>query len=515
MKLLPISRQDFATLRLDNCVYVDKTEHIHRMLSTGKAYFLSRPRRFGKSVTVSTIKAIYEGQKALFEGLWIENNWDWSRRNPVIHLAFNSLDYKNFGLDKMLDWAVDEAAKEHGITLSAEGHTLRFDELVKKLAKEKGRVVILIDEYDKPIIDYLEKPVRKKAEENRAILRNFYGPFKSLDPYIEFLFLTGVSKFSQVSIFSHLNHLQDITMDRRYLSLVGYTHEELINYFDDYLKAFLLENPEWNLNELLVEIQEWYNGYSWNGKLKVYNPYSILLFLSSGQFQNHWFSTGTPTFLVDLIKEQQVFNFNQLKVSSQLIESYDIENLDVRTLFFQTGYLTIKEAEPKYNVYLLDYPNREVEEAMSHHIIGALKHQSPLDSLPPVLDIKDAFSQNDVEKVVKVINAMLKDVPPHLIQHKTEHFYHALVHLHFRALGMYMDSEVYTSDGRMDAVVKTASHIYIVEFKLNKSAKIALEQIKNKDYPAKYLTDGRKVIGVGINFKSSKKAIDDWGIEEF
>jgi Predicted AAA-ATPase/PD-(D/E)XK nuclease superfamily len=515
MKLLPIGRQDFATLRLDNCVYVDKTEHIHRMLSTGKAYFLSRPRRFGKSVTVSTIKAIYDGQKALFEGLWIEKNWDWSRRNPVIHLAFNSLDYKNFGLDKMLDWAVDEAAKEHGITLNAEGHTLRFDELVKKLAKEKGRVVILIDEYDKPIIDYLEKPVRKQAEENRAILRNFYGPFKSLDPYIEFLFLTGVSKFSQVSIFSHLNHLQDITMDSRFLSLVGYTQTELITYFDDYLKAFLVENTDWTKERLLSKVQEWYNGYSWDGETKVYNPYSILLFLSAKKFQSFWFETGTPTFLVDLIKEQQVFNFNQLKVNAQLINSYDIENLDVRTLFFQTGYLTIKEADSEYNLYVLDYPNREVEEAMSNYIIGALKNQSPLDSLPPVLDIKSAFLQNDVERAVRVINAMLKDVPAQLIKKKTEHFYHALVHLHFRALGLYMDSEVYTSDGRMDAVVKTSSHIYIVEFKLNKSAKIALEQIKSKDYPAKYLSDGRQVIGVGINFNSSKKAIDDWAIEAF
>jgi hypothetical protein len=515
MKLLPIGRQDFATLRLDDCVYVDKTEHIHRMLSTGKAYFLSRPRRFGKSVTVSTIKAIYEGQKALFEGLWIEKNWDWSRRNPVIHLSFAIMGYKEYGLEKAIEIEMKAQAKKHQVTLEADSYVYMFQELVEKLAAEKGKVVILIDEYDKPIIDYLEKPQRSKAEENRAILRNFYRFLKDLDAKIEFLFLTGVSKFSQVSIFSHLNHLQDITMDSRFLSLVGYTQTELITYFDDYLQAFLVENTDWTKERLLAKIQQWYNGYSWDGKLRVYNPYSILLFLSSRQFQEYWFSTGTPTFLVDLIKEQQVFNFNQLKVNAQLIKSYDIENLDVRTLFFQTGYLTIKEADPEYNLYVLDYPNREVEEAMSNYIIGALKNQSPLDSLPPVLDIKAAFLENDLEKAVRVINAMLKDVPAQLIKKKTEHFYHALVHLHFRALGLYMDSEVYTSDGRMDAVVKTSSHIYIVEFKLNKSAKTALEQIKNKDYPTKYLSDGRQVIDVGINFNAGKKAIDDWAVEAF
>jgi hypothetical protein len=515
MKLLPISRQDFATLRLDNCIYVDKTEHIHRMLSMGKAYFLSRPRRFGKSVTVSTIKAIYEGQKVLFEGLWIENNWDWSRRNPVIHLSFAVMGYKEYGLEKAIEIEMKAQAKKHQVTLESDSYVYMFQELVEKLAAEKGKVVILIDEYDKPIIDYLENPLRLKAEENRNILRNFYRFLKDLDAKIEFLFLTGVSKFSQVSIFSHLNHLQDITMNDEYVALVGYTQEELVAYFDEYLQLVLLKQKNLNYEALLDKIRIWYNGYSWDGETRVYNPYSILLFLADKNFQSFWFETGTPTFLVDLIKEQQVFNFNQLKVSAQLIKSYDIETLDVRTLFFQTGYLTIKERDRENNIYTLDYPNREVEESMTTHIIGALKHKSPLDSLPPVLDIKDAFLQNDVEKVVRVINALLKDVPSQLIRKKTEHFYHALVHLHFRAMGMYMDSEVNTSDGRMDAVVKTSTYIYIVEFKLNKSAKIALEQIKNKDYPAKYLTDGRKVIGVGINFNSSKKAIDDWGIEEF
>jgi hypothetical protein len=515
MKLLPIGRQDFATLRLDDCVYVDKTEYIHRMLSTGKAYFLSRPRRFGKSVTVSTIKAIYEGQKALFEGLWIEKNWDWSRRNPVIHLSFAIMGYKEYGLEKAIEIEMKAQAKQHQVTLESDSYVYMFQELVEKLAAEKGKVVILIDEYDKPIIDYLEKPQRPKAEENRAILRNFYRFLKDLDAKIEFLFLTGVSKFSQVSIFSHLNHLQDITMDDEYATLVGYTQEELLIYFEAYLQASLSRHKTLTYDELLDKIRVWYNGYSWDGETKVYNPYSILLFLSSKQFKNHWFTTGTPTFLMDLIKEQQVFNFNQLKVSSQLIDSYDIENIDVRTLFFQTGYLTIKEVDQEYNLFTLDYPNREVEEAMSTHIIGALKNQSPLDSLPPVLDIKAAFLENDVEKAVRVINAMLKDVPAQLIRKKTEHFYHALVHLHFRALGLYMDSEVYTSDGRMDAVVKTSSHIYIVEFKLNKSAKTALEQIKNKDYPAKYLSDGRQVIGVGINFNAAKKGIDDWAVEAF
>jgi hypothetical protein len=281
------------------------------------------------------------------------------------------------------------------------------------------------------------------------------------------------------------------------------------------LKTVLQKFPKFTMEDLLSKIREWYNGYSWDGEMRVYNPYSILLFLDKEKFENHWFKTGTPRFLLDLLKDQKMFNFNNLRVSGELIESYEIEHIDVRTLFFQTGYLTIKEVDNEFDLYVLDYPNREVEQAMTTQILAVLKGGSPFDSLPPVLNIREAFLKNDVPKVIQIINAMLKDVPALIIDKKDEHFYHALVHLHFKFLGIYMDSEVHTSDGRMDAVVKTPSHIYILEFKIDQTAQTALEQIKNKDYAAKYTTDTRQKVGIGINFNTEKKAIDDWVMLDF
>jgi hypothetical protein len=515
MKQLPIGRQDFATLRKDNCLYVDKTKPIHQLLTTGKTYFLSRPRRFGKSMTISTIKAIYEGKQDLFEGLWIADKWDWSRRNPIIHLSFAVMGYKELGLEEALKIALEEQAKYHQIMLEADGYVYKFKELIEKLGATKGRVAILIDEYDKPIIDNLETMNRPQAEENRSILRDFYRVVKDLDPYIELLFITGVSKFSQVGIFSHLNHLDDITLDDKFSTLVGYTPEELLLYFEEYIENVLESDPEWTRETLLEAIREWYNGYSWDGKTRVYNPFSILNFFSKGKFQDYWFKSGTPRFLIDILKEGRFFNLNDIKATAPMFESYEIEHLEARAILFQTGYLTIKNYDKRRNLYTLDYPNREVEESMHNHLIAALRGIYPADSRAPVMAIEDAFLVNDVEKVVRTINAMLKDVPALLIDKKDEHFYHTLVHLHFRFLGIYMDSEVHTSDGRMDAVVKTPNHIYILEFKIDQTAQIALDQIKNKDYPAKYATDPRQTVGIGINFNTEKKSVDDWKVKQF
>jgi PD-(D/E)XK nuclease superfamily len=262
-------------------------------------------------------------------------------------------------------------------------------------------------------------------------------------------------------------------------------------------------------------IRKWYNGYSWDGVNTVYNPYSILNFLQQRSFEGHWFRTGTPTFLLKMIREQQSFLFNNLKVSNELIDSYDLENLNLRTILFQTGYLTIKHIDRLNGIYTLDYPNREVEQAMSSYILAELLHADKTSTAIPVFNIKEAFLNNDVEKVIKIINSILKDVPSMLIKGKKEHFYHALVHLHFRYLGLLMDSEVNTSDGRMDTVVKTNTHIYILEFKLNLSADIALQQIKDKDYAAKYVVENKEIQLIGISFNSRKKAIGSWIMEKY
>jgi Predicted AAA-ATPase len=321
-KLLPISIQTFSKLREENCVYVDKTELIYKLTQGGgNTYFLSRPRRFGKSMTLSTLKSIYQGEKHLFaardsteQDLWIYDKWDWTRRNPVIHIPFNDFNYRDNSLTDALSWAIQAQAKQHDITLEAQDYARQFEELIQKLAKAKGKVVILIDEYDKPIIDYLETPNHAVAKKHRDILRQFYACLKSNDYNIELFFMTGVSKFSQTGIFSHLNHLKDITMDKEFTTLVGYTQEELVGNFDEYIvKA--AEEIEMEKEELLSLIKIWYNGYSWDAKTSVYNPYSVLLFFQKNSFESHWYRTGSPKFLIDIIRQTGIFDFNKLKVN--------------------------------------------------------------------------------------------------------------------------------------------------------------------------------------------------------
>jgi hypothetical protein len=510
MKKLPIGIQTFSKIRAEGYLYVDKTEQIHRLVTSGAYYFLSRPRRFGKSLTLSTIRELFEGNRALFSGLWIEDQWDWSRTRPVVHIQFNSIGYFSNGLEYAINSALSKEALRHGVVLTESSYDQRFFELLEKLSAQKGKVVLLIDEYDKPLIDYLEKEQLPTAFEHQRILKNFYSILKSADPYLEFLLITGVSKFSKVSVFSDLNNLNDITLNPHYATLVGYTQAELEENFDAWITHTLQGMPGVSHADLLAKIKEWYNGYTWNGRDFVYNPFSVLNFFSSGVFQDYWFKTGTPSFLIHKIKAAGYFNLNQLKVSEQLFESYTLDNLEIRSLLFQTGYLTIKSIDWQVGLFELDYPNREVEQAMTSHLIGALLDQPAVDSLQPVLQLREAFQHNELARVMEIINSMLKDVPSHLLDDKGEHFYHALVHLHFRYLGLFMDSEVHTADGRMDAVVRTPAQIYLLEFKIDQPAEKALAQIRDKGYADKFRLENKPIIGVGICFDSQKKAVRDW-----
>jgi hypothetical protein len=521
-KLLPIGIQSFSELRERNCIYVDKTELIHKLMTGGKTYFLSRPRRFGKSMTLSTLKAIYQGRKELFSGLWIEDKWDWSRRNPVIHIPFSSLGYDGLGLERALLEHLNDVAGSYDITLQQPIPSKAFDELIKKLTAKYGKVVILIDEYDKPIIDFLEeikvssdsadKGKYAQAHENRAILRKFYACIKDNDDNIALFFMTGVSKFSQTGIFSHLNHLNDITLDEAFITLVGYTQEELVAYFDEYLANTTQKMQYTNQEELLQDIKKWYNGYSWDGVASVYNPYSVLLFLQKNSFASHWFGTGSPKFLIDLIKQRGLFDFNQLQVSSEIIDSYEIENLDIRTLLFQTGYLTVKSRNIRNGMYVLDYPNQEVEQAMSRQILALMTGKQHIDT--PLYNLQDTFLKDNRPRIVEILNSMLRDIPYQLLQYDLEAFFHALVHILFRYMGFHLESEVNTSNGRMDAVVTTDTHIYIFEFKIKKTAQEAFEQIITKQYADKYRMFNKTIVGIGINFDTANKCIDDSKIEE-
>ena len=410
-KKLPIGLQDFRILRTDNNVYVDKTEHIYRLLTQGSHYFLSRPRRFGKSLLLSTLKAIFQGEKDLFEGLWIENRWDWSQTSPVIHLSFGTAAYKEIGLLKYINSLIDTQADEHGIALSREGFVLRFQELLKKLMAQKGKVVVLIDEYDKPIIDYLEYEKLPQAKENQAVMKSFYSVLKDAGPYLKFVFITGVSKFSQVSIFSDLNHLDDLTLHPSYATLTGYTQEELEFCFDDYLQVSS-ESLKMSRADLRERMREWYNGFSWDGINKVYNPFGTLKFLAQHNFRNFWAETGTPTFLLEEMKKHQKFDFENTVTSSDLLSKYDLDNLDLTALLFQTGYLTIKDYDYFNDAIRLDYPNREVRTSFYGFLLNGLM---PRRTLAPaaitITDLQKVFLSNQLDKVKHIIGTLFSDLP--------------------------------------------------------------------------------------------------------
>ncbi len=502
---LPIGIQSFKKLREENLLYVDKTKVIHRLTEYGNYFFLSRPRRFGKSLTLSTLKELFQGQKKLFDDLWIQDHWDWTQQYPVIHIGFSSIGYKTMGLEAALNKMLDEQAENHGLQLTVKDYDQKFKELIQELSKE-NKVVLLIDEYDKPIIDYLDNI--PQAKEHQQVLKSFYSIIKDSDPYIRFLMITGVSKFSKVSIFSELNNLTDLTIHPKFTTLVGYTQEELEHYFDEgfeELAGVLAPTKE----DLLQLVKDWYNGYSWDGKNFVYNPFSILSFFGAGQFQNFWFTTGTPTFLIKLLKGRQVINLEQIEVDQSAFESYDIENLDTFPLLFQTGYSTIK-SEEEFGIYVLAYPNKEVKESMLRHLIGAFRSDSPSQTTPIVIKLRKAFLDNDIEKIISIINSLFKSIPSHIFIKEKEAYYHSVVFLVFQYLGQFINAEVNTSDGRIDAVVQTDTHLYVLEFKLDESAQAAMQQIQQKGYGDKYRHLEKKIVSLGINFSSVSKSVSDW-----
>ena len=505
---LPIGIQSFEKLREDHLLYVDKTAVIHRLIEAGNYFFLSRPRRFGKSLTLSTIKALFQGEKALFEGLWIADQWNWEEQHPVIHFSFSSIGYKELGLEKAIEIRLKEIASDFELELTKTGLSQQFGELIRMLS-ERNKVVLLIDEYDKPIIDYLDDIPQAKT--HQKILKSFYSIIKDSDPYIRFLLITGVSKFSKVSIFSELNNLEDITIDRRFNTLVGITQQEVEGYFEAHL-ADCQQYLEMSRDELLSTIQEWYNGYSWDGKVFVYNPFSLLNFFHKSAFHNFWFSTGTPTFLINELKKRNFYDIGASEVGQTAFDSFDMENIDMYSLLFQTGYLTIKTTKP-FGLYLLDYPNREVKDSMLQYLVAGFSHGSYSQTTPVVLQLRQAFLDNNYAELISIINSLFKSIPSHIFIKEKEAYYHSIVFLVFQYLGLFIDAEVHTSDGRIDAVVQTASHIYILEFKLDESTKAALRQIHEKNYPAKFAIQHKKIICIGINFSSQTKSVDDWLVE--
>ena len=505
---LPIGLQDFRGLRQDGYLYVDKTRHIHRLITEGKYYFLSRPRRFGKSLLLSAIKEVFLCSRWLFEGLWIEEEWDWSQRFPVVHVSFSLLDYQGRGLEQALLDMLADIAGQYGIRLEGDTIKSRFHQLLVDLHAQHGPVVLLIDEYDKPLIDYLDKESLPTALAHQKLLKSFYSVLKDSDAHLRLLFITGVSKFSRVGVFSDLNNLRDITFSPVYNTITGITQDELEAYFGQEMDA-IAEAQAHLPATLRAAIKTWYNGYSWDGLAFVYNPFSLLSYFADRQFQNFWFTTGTPTFLIKLLKERDFVQLENLVVDASVFESYTLENLEARSLLFQTGYLTIKSVD-EFQIFTLGYPNKEVEESMLRHLFGSYRHEEPATSGPTAVQLRHAFYANDIERVMVTLNSVFQSVPHQIFISGREAYFHSLVYLTFKMLGMYAQSEVNTASGRVDCVVQTPTHVYLLEFKLDHPAAEGLQQIVDKDYAAPYRALGKKVTGVGVRFGSAEKQVVEW-----
>ena len=512
MKKLTSSVYTFEKLITSDCLYIDKTEYIWQLLEQPYGtFFLARPRRFGKSLTLSTLKAVFQGKKDLFKGLALESKpYDW-KEYPVIHLdlglrAANSAEE----LDLALQRGLETIAGEYGLQLAPGSAAFRFADLVIQLGA-RDKVVIMVDEYDKPILDNAVDP---QVEKIRQVLENFYSVIKATEPYQRFVLLTGVSKFSKVSVFSKLNNLTDISMDARYATMLGYTQQELEYNFAKFLDS-VLEKLKIKREDLLHQLKQWYNGYRFHpDSTTVYNPVSIARFFeSNGEFKNFWFTTGTPGFLLKLAKQQQ-FNFEDAltrPVSELAFDSYEIGKLKTLPLLYQTGYLTITDTVKKRfeTFYHLGFPNQEVEGAFDAYLIDEYAGVDKEDVSYIVSELDDLLGVGDIDGFMSRLQIFFAGIP-YDIQLANEKYYQSIFYIVFRMLNLRIEAEARTNIGRIDAVVQTDRRIYIFEFKLDGSAEEALAQIKNKSYYEKFLASDKEIILIGANFSTEKRGVDTW-----
>ena len=513
LKRLPVGIQTFSEVIDLDCLYIDKTEYIWNMIHLSKYIFLSRPRRFGKSLLVSTLQAYYEGRKNLFKGLFIETvEKEWTEY-PVLRFDMSlGKHMEKEQLERYLLYILGDNEKRFGVISNSQDPNVRLKNLISSVYDKTGKkVVILIDEYDAPLLDVVHE--KETLPVLRNVMRNFYSPLKASDPYLEFVFLTGITKFSQLSIFSELNNLKNISMRTDYGGVCGITEDEMLTQMSDYIDHFA-EAQQITREEAIEGLKLQYDGYhfTWPSP-DIYNPFSLLNAFQDHDYTNYWFGSGTPTYLIEMLRK---FNVVPSKIGGGSVQAntFDAptENMkNIIPLLYQSGYITIKDYNPVSKNYKLDIPNNEIQAGLMESLLPNYVHEYADEGSAMVGDMYEALYYEDLDEMFSLLQAYLLTVP-YRDNANSEGHYQQLLYVIFSLFGRYVDVEVHTPTGRVDIVMKTAKALYLFELKLNMSAQAAINQIDLKDYSSKFALSGLPIVKVGINFDPERRTIGDWKV---
>ena len=502
MQTLPIGVQDFVRLRQDNLLYVDKTARLLELIQTGQRYFLSRPRRFGKSLTLSTLDAMFSGRAELFSGLAAEKWVSRQAKNPSPILRFDMSSLGSYSNSEELNGSIirrlEDIVEDNDLQLRIERTSNEMlHQIIRALYKKCGRLVVLVDEYDKPILDNIND--LKKANEMREVLRSFYTTLKSCDEYLRFVLLTGISKFSKVGVFSAMNNLEDISMDSRYGDITGYTQVELENYFSEWIKN-TADKMNLTREELLIRLKDYYDGFSFDGVTRLYNPFSIMQCLAKGRLSNYWYVSGSPTFMIKYMKEHAIQDpdeYRHVEEASDFADSHEIERSTPESFLYQSGYLTIEKWED--DVITLDYPNEEVRKSIVRMYLDEIYHVNRYITLGTQL--WKSLENGDIEDTIELFNTAISAVPYDDFPNRNEFWYRSLFLMLLRGAGIISYAEVHTFKGRADLVISFNNLLVVLEFKFaSKTSEVdkmkteGLSQIKDREYAKSYDTEGRKVV---------------------
>ena len=513
LKRLPVGIQTFSNIIEDDMLYIDKTEYIWNMIHLSKYIFLSRPRRFGKSLLLSTIQAYFEGRKDLFKGLFIETvEKEWTQ-HPVLKFSMASGKHmEKDQLERYLGNRLVEYEEKYGITKPATDNNDRLTTLIQAAYKQTGKkVVILIDEYDAPLLDVVHEDTQLPVLRN--VMRNFYSPLKDSDPYLQFVFLTGITKFSQLSIFSELNNLKNISMLPDYAGVCGITLDEMLTAMSDYIDDFA-EAQEITREEAIDGLKQQYDGYhfTWPSP-DIFNPFSLLNAFQDHDYTNYWFSSGTPTYLIEMLRK---FNVVPSKIGGASVLLFNVEAptekmKSIIPLLYQSGYVTIKDYNRVSKLFTLDIPNGEIRVGLMESLLPNYVHEYTDEAGTMIGEMYLALYRDDLDEMFSLLQAYLLTVP-YCDNANSEGHYQQLLYVIFSLFGRYVEVEVHTPTGRVDIVMKTAKALYLFELKLNMSAQAAMKQIDLKDYSSKFALSGLPVVKVGINFDPERRTLRDWKV---